>query len=577
MRLEDFVLDDASGVHVSSAEVRQIDYSDGAERYLKKVLTSVNDLGLLSSQIRSKIDYWDWAILYHLSPYRATILDCFDFPNNDAKVLELGAGCGGVTRWLGEHFKDTYAVEGSFQRACISRLRCRDLPGVKVYAANFFDLELEKQFDIVTLIGVLEYSPVYHPVYRKNPYKAALSTLQFAYNAIKDQGILLLAIENKLGLKYFSGAREDHSGKFFDSIHGYPDAGTPVTFSAAELDSLLRSAGFTSVDFYLPFPDYKLAKTIINAQALSTFHHYLYNWIETPFPDRVEPQRMLFFNESLALREIMKARLLKDLSNSFLLVAHKGKKDENCKKFNLSADGWIVKHYTLDRYQAFCKKVSLLKTVSGSLKVDKCMAFNKSSEKDIQHTAFIHAIEPEKYYAGDLLLLSVFEMLASQKFDSMFQPLLEKLNGFLINRFSSGESDEAGIPFLSGESLDVTLWNIIVEEGTGEWIIFDREWTFNGLLPVDLVIWRNVHYLFDLYGNYFEKSYFRRPVAELVCGWIQKLYPAFNEERYNLSMQFEESLQNYVNQGTSDIETYHIIEKLCRISDRSDRPGLDCI
>ena len=59
-------------------------------------------------------------------------------------LLELGAGCGAVTRWLGEHFENVDTVEGSLARAQVARERCRDLDGVRVAAANFFDLELRR-------------------------------------------------------------------------------------------------------------------------------------------------------------------------------------------------------------------------------------------------------------------------------------------------------------------------------------------------------------------------------------------------------------------------------------------------
>ena len=54
-----------------------------------------------------------------------------------ASLLELGAGCGAITRQLGELGLDVTAVEGSPLRAKINRVRCSDLENVRVYAANF--------------------------------------------------------------------------------------------------------------------------------------------------------------------------------------------------------------------------------------------------------------------------------------------------------------------------------------------------------------------------------------------------------------------------------------------------------
>ena len=551
MKLGDFVLDPSTNVYISKTGIDRIDYRDGAEQYLKEVLTSSHDHRLLSEELKSKIR--DWPSLYHLSPYRATIVDCFDFQNSEASVLELGAGCGAVTRWLGEHFQDVHAVEGSLQRAHVARLRCQDLSRAKIYAANFYDLDVERQFDVVTLIGVLEYSHLYHPAHKGNPYAAASATLHFAHEALKDQGIFILAIENKLGLKYFSGAKEDHSGKLFDGIQGYPDSKTPVTFSAAELDHLLREAGFTAVDFYLPFPDYKLARTVINARALSAHHHYLYNWIETPFPDRVAGQRILFFNESLVLREISKAGLLRDLSNSFLIIAHKGDKDINADHLGFSNDAWIARHYSLGRYQSFCKRVSLVQSASGSLRVDNSHAFDMMSRKHFPHALFTHTLTSETHFPGNLLLFSVFEMIASGAFDKLFHPFVKKLHEFLLEHFATGQKDETGIPLLSGESLDVAFWNIIVGEKAGEWIIVDREWTSLNFIPVDFILWRNLYHFFIRYRVYLGQNYARKSTDELTFEILQRIFPSCNRERCKSAMQFDQTFQNFVNHGITKV------------------------
>ena len=36
-------------------------------------------------------------------------------------------------------------------------------------------------------------------------------------------GKLVIAIENRLGLKYWAGCTEDHVGKYFESLENYPD------------------------------------------------------------------------------------------------------------------------------------------------------------------------------------------------------------------------------------------------------------------------------------------------------------------------------------------------------------------
>lgn len=541
MKLTDFVLDASSGVYVNTGSRASIGYLDGAEAYLMDVLKKTDDLSVSSPALQCRIK--DWASSYHLSRYRSTILDCFDFSNKEASVLELGAGCGGVTRWLGEHFNDICAIEGSFQRASVVKLRCRDLPAVKVYCANLFDVDLENQFDVATLIGVLEYSHLFHPDKKTTPFQATLAVLSLVYTALKKDGILLLAIENKLGLKYFSGAGEDHSGKMCYGIQGYPGRNSAVTFSALEIEQAFKRAGFSSVEVFLPFPDYKMATTIVNDQVPPS-EYYLYNWIDTPFPDRTRRQRVQLFNESLVLREVCKAGLLKELANSFLVIACKGDKETIYKRLGLS-DQWIVRHYALHRHPVFCKRVSLVRTISDEVGIETRAAFSANTEGAYPDRIFKHLQPHERFYAGELLVFSVFEMLVLDDFEPRFERLLDQWNGFLLENFFVGKYDEMGVPLLSGEALDVTMFNIIVEKETGTWRSFDQEWSIEGLLPVDFILWRSLYCLTSRYHVYFTKRLAGRDINDFSLGSVRRLYPNFTTERYRKARQLHQALSDF--------------------------------
>ena len=290
MRLDQFEKQASSLIYTEPGKLAPAGYNDGSEQYLLDLFLKTSDLSVGSQELQRAIR--DWPSLYHLSPYRTTIFDCFEFSDRTANVLELGCGCGAITRWLGEHFGRVDAIEGNVNRAKVARARCRDLNNVEVYSANYSQLQFERKYQIATLIGVLEYGHLYHPQHRKSPHLAGVSNLSQARSALVDDGVLVLAIENRLGLKYWTGAREDHSGKRFESIHGYQECNSAVTFNATELAQMLSEAGFGRIEFFLPWPDYKLAQTIINGEQARS-EHYLHNWIRTPFPDRHPGKRQL--------------------------------------------------------------------------------------------------------------------------------------------------------------------------------------------------------------------------------------------------------------------------------------------
>ena len=149
-----------------------IPYSDGdePERYLKQTFENAADLSSDSEELALAVK--DWPSQYHLSSLRSNLLRSLDI-RKTARVLELGCGCGALTRYLGETAGRVVAVEGSPVRARLARLRCRDLDNVDIVAGNFDDMALEGPFDIVTLIGVIEYAAMY---WRRagNPFEGML-------------------------------------------------------------------------------------------------------------------------------------------------------------------------------------------------------------------------------------------------------------------------------------------------------------------------------------------------------------------------------------------------------------------
>ena len=529
MKLDE-LLAHSSGVLVPPREGTAATYLDGAEQYLLEALRSSADVSVFSQELRTRVR--DWASLYHLTPYRATIMDALGFSNRAARVLELGAGCGAVTRWLGEHFEAVDTVEGSLARAQVARERCRDLSGVRVTAANFFDVELTG-YDVTTLIGVLEYSHLYHPELRHDPAAAARSNLELARRSLVDGGALVIAIENKLGLKYLAGSHEDHAARRFEGIEGYPSRSSAVTWSARELEALVLAAGFTAADFYLPFPDYKLARAVFDA-SLADESSFPANWAETPFPDRAGATSRAPFNESLALREIVRAGLLRDLANSFVVVAYNGARDAVRGRLGIEG-GWIARHYSLDRRPAFCKRTSLELTAEGG-RVVRHTAVVPGSEP--APAGLVQRLEDEPFQPGDQLLFSFLEHAAAGRTGHELRALVAELHAFLVRGYDTGANDTAGLALLRGEALDATPPNIVVDPGTGSWATIDHEWRFDGVLPVDYVLWRGLYHASARYAELAVGA----PAASAIAV-VSSVLPGVSPDRLGLYEELERFVQ----------------------------------
>jgi SAM-dependent methyltransferase len=283
---------------------------------LEYVLRNADDLSSLSPELEGFAGQWPAS--YYLSTKRSSLLRGFSW-DQDSDVLEVGAGCGTISRFLGETFRSVLAVEGEPHRARLARLRTRDQPNVQVLNAPYEDISFKKQFDLVFCVGVLEYASTFFGV-----ENAPLNMVRGMREILGDDGVLVLAIENQLGLKYFAGSAEDHTALPFDGIEGYARSSKRriETFSRVRLSKMLELAGFQTLDFFFPFPDYKFPRSVISERAANHDSPAMAGLIaHEGASDYLLPPSPQLFNQSLAWREALGAGLVPDLANSFLVMA----------------------------------------------------------------------------------------------------------------------------------------------------------------------------------------------------------------------------------------------------------------
>lgn len=255
-----------------------------------------------------------WAILYHFSNVRENIVQSMPITKEDS-VLEIGAGCGAITGVLARMAKNVDAVELSMKRSLINAYRHQEADNITIKVGNFQEVEqhLEKKYDVITLIGVFEYACSY--IDSEQPYAEFLEIIK---KHLTKDGRLILAIENKFGLKYWAGSREDHTGKFFDGLEGYIDTDSKVrTFSKEALKKIITDAGYAKAEFYYPFPDYKFPVQIFSDEYLPREDDLNIGL------DTFDNTRMMLFNENRVYANLLKEKKFDFFANSFFIEVTK--------------------------------------------------------------------------------------------------------------------------------------------------------------------------------------------------------------------------------------------------------------
>ncbi len=291
-------------------------YADGSEAALFEILSAAPDVSLAADDLVTGAHTWPER--YHLDPARANVLRGLTI-SPGARILEIGAGCGAVTRYLGETGALVDALEPVPSRARVACARCRDLPNVEVFVGELADVPNKVAYDIIVVVGVLEY--VGSGSSDLNVYRTFLKDI---HDRLVSTGSLVLAIENKLGVKYLVGAPEDHTDRVFDSIESYPTRGPARTFSRRELEGLFTSVGLTPRTLGA-FPDYKMTRAVIAPEAFSAEHSRLLCGIpHFPSPDWRTPRPRLA-DERLVWKSLVDAGMASDTPNSFVVLAGKGR------------------------------------------------------------------------------------------------------------------------------------------------------------------------------------------------------------------------------------------------------------
>jgi SAM-dependent methyltransferase len=252
-------------------------------------------------------------VLYHLSEERHNLLGWFPF-EKDAALLEIGAGPGALTGLFAARVKRVVAVELSRRRAEINLARNGRFDNLEIVVGDFCGIEWEERFDYVTLVGVLEYAGRFGAG-GADPYTGFLRRVR---ERLLPGGRLVLAIENRFGLKYWAGANEDHLGVPFAGLEGYKDDAGVRTFSRAELQSLLTGAGFDEARFYLTLPDYKFPSEII-AEDAADLHA-----LARAVPYGMGEYAHRLFDEGRVQQDLARQGLLPGYANGFLVVASGG-------------------------------------------------------------------------------------------------------------------------------------------------------------------------------------------------------------------------------------------------------------
>ena len=229
-------------------------------------------------QENPNVDY-----LYALSDIRENLLEWYEFDQN-ASLLQVGSDYGALTGLYSRRVKEVTVLDPNDNDLSFNRLRNQKQENIR-YVAGELEAFEDEGFDYVVMVGSL-----------KAPYE---QQIQKAKSLLKPEGKLILALCNRLGLKYQAGAIPDQ-----------------VRLSRAEVLELLcgTEGNRGKAEFYYPMPDYRSAMALYSDHYLPGKGDLTHAILAYDYP------KYLRFDLGKMYDEVCEGKQFETFANSFLTI-----------------------------------------------------------------------------------------------------------------------------------------------------------------------------------------------------------------------------------------------------------------
>lgn len=245
---------------------------------LKKLYQKYNGDTKLLLQENPNTDY-----LYALSDIRENLLEWYDF-DPEASLLQVGADYGALTGLYSRRVRKVTVLEANQNNLSFTRFRYQKMDNIS-YVNGDLESFAESGFDYIVFAGTLSGD--------------CKKQIEKAKSLLNPFGKLIIAVCNRLGLKYQAGAVRD----------GF-------SLSRTELLDLLgeEEKNDGNAFMYYPMPDYRLPVTIYSDGYLPGKGDLTHAILAYDYP------KYLRFDLGRMFDEVCEGKQFETFANSFLTI-----------------------------------------------------------------------------------------------------------------------------------------------------------------------------------------------------------------------------------------------------------------
>lgn len=413
---------------------------------------------------------------------------------------------------------------------------------------------VEQKFDIIILIGTNEIIN----------FECIIKRIESNLNA---DGKILIAIDNKFGLRFWAGNPENILNKKFESLIGYSNETKKIeTFTKSSLDAILKKLGYDT-KFYYPLPDYRMPNVIFSDEQLPE-----YNSVDKYNPYYTDKSDILF-DEIDVFREILKTNkeMFRFFANSFLVEATKGECDRTYKYIsfnNLRKEEFRLITKISDKYvekQVVDEKANKhYENIKNNIQI---LQNNEIETVDYIENEIIKSRYTNPKYLLNNVLTEKLEQNKMEEFYNILDKYIStiKMKTYKEKNYENTVFKKYGIDIENKEIIenlnfaenglwDMTFKNCFLVDN--KFLFFDQEWNEKNL-PVEFILYRSILYTISLrryinIDDLFEK-YNIKPYLGLFKQLDNKLQKSIRDDErwdfYNKNCKFniDETKQELIN------------------------------
>ena len=460
-------------------------------------------------------------VVMALSEIRENILNWYTFKEN-ATILEIEPNYGEITGLLCDKALKVVGIENSLKKAEAIQKRHESKENLEVIVGNIENIELQEKFDYITLIGTIENL--------SNIFTGTIEEyIELIKKFLKEDGKIILAIDNKIGMKYFS--KTDSTGISIENHNGKNLIGLK------ELKKIIKDTKLIENKIYYPMPDYKFTNAIFTDEKPLTKNNLSRNIIYN------SEDTIKFYEENNAYKQILEEdkEIFKMFANSYLIeLGEENNQEQNIKFISFSnirkpeyRIKTIIENENVYKYAINDNSNQHIENIKRNIDIIKKCNLNTvdSYEENRIVSKYTNALTLDKV---------IVNLMEENKLEEAIK-IVKKLKSELETKLTETDSennvfDKYNIKYEKTniekmKFIEEGLWDLIFQNCfyiDDKFYFYDQEWK-EEKIPIDFILYRAIKYFTQI------KEYIQD----------EKLYEIMDIEKENIKIfdELDDKLQ----------------------------------